>query len=64
MDLEERSIESLPDQCQSCGATLTDAEKQTALERGGTPVLCATCAAEQAPAAENADADADSETGF
>ena len=62
MDLEERSIESLPDRCQSCGATLTDAEKQTALERGGTPVLCATCAAEHAPAAENADADADAGT--
>ena len=42
------------------GATLTDAEKQTAL--GGSAVLCATCAAEQAPAAENADADADAET--
>ena len=59
MDLEERTIESLPDRCESCGATLTDAEKQVALEGGASPVLCANCAAEQAPAAENADADAD-----
>ena len=59
MDLEERSIESLPEQCQGCGATLTDAEKQTALESGASPVLCANCAAEQAPAAEVTDEDAD-----
>jgi hypothetical protein len=60
MDLEERTLESLPDRCESCGATLTDAEKQTALESGASPVLCATCAAEQSPAAENAEAgDAD-----
>jgi hypothetical protein len=59
VDLEERTIESLPDTCQSCGATLTDAEKQTALESGATPVLCASCAAEQAPAAEPVEEDAD-----
>jgi hypothetical protein len=46
MDLEERSIETLPEQCENCGATLTDGEKQLALERGTTPVLCTTCAAE------------------
>jgi hypothetical protein len=57
--LEERTIESLPDSCQSCGTTLTDAEKQTALDTGASPVLCATCAAEQAPAADDADADAE-----
>lgn len=51
-DLEERTIESLPDRCESCGATLTEREKQVALETGATPVLCATCAAEQAPAVE------------
>ena len=59
MDLEERTIETLPDRCQNCGATLTDAEKQTALESGATPVLCASCAAEQAPAAEPVEEDAD-----
>ncbi|HYU59368.1 MAG TPA: hypothetical protein VEK39_01280 [Solirubrobacterales bacterium] len=59
MDLEERSIEHLPDRCQNCGATLTDAEKQIALERGGTPVLCTTCAAEQVPVAEDEAEDPD-----
>ena len=52
MDLEERSIEELPDRCQNCGAELTDAEKQTALESGGSLVLCTTCAAEQVPLAD------------
>jgi hypothetical protein len=46
VDLEERTIETLPDRCQNCGATLTDAEKQTALEEGSQLVLCTTCAAE------------------
>jgi hypothetical protein len=49
MGLEERSIEDLPDRCQSCGARLTDAEKQTALEGEPSLVLCTTCAAEQVP---------------
>jgi hypothetical protein len=51
-ELEERSIETLPERCESCGATLTDEEKAVALDRGTTPVLCATCAAEQAPAVD------------
>jgi len=46
MELEERSIADLPDRCESCGATLTEGEKQLALERGATPVLCTTCASE------------------
>jgi hypothetical protein len=46
MELEERSIADLPNRCENCGATLTDTEKQTALERGTVPVLCTTCAAE------------------
>jgi hypothetical protein len=48
MDLEERTIEQLPERCQNCGATLTDAEKATALEEGSQLVLCTTCAAEAA----------------
>jgi hypothetical protein len=59
MDLEERSIEELPDRCQNCGAKLTDAEKQTALESGAGLVLCTTCAAEQVPLAEDVEAEAD-----
>jgi hypothetical protein len=53
VELEERSIEQLPDRCQNCGATLTDAEKELALERSGGMVLCTTCAAEQEPAIED-----------
>lgn len=49
MDLEERTIEELPEHCQNCGATLTDAEKATALEEGSAVVLCTTCATEAEP---------------
>ena len=51
MELEERTIEELPDSCQNCGAKLTDAEKQTALTEGPPSglVLCTTCAAEVVP---------------
>jgi hypothetical protein len=59
MNLEERSIEELPERCQSCGAKLTDAEKQIALEGESSMVLCTTCAAEQVPLAdEDTDAEA------
>jgi hypothetical protein len=51
VELEERTIEQLPDRCQSCGATLTDAEKRAALTEGPPSglVLCTTCAAEVVP---------------
>jgi hypothetical protein len=50
MELEERSIESLPDACENCATPLTDAEKAAALELAAdAPVLCTTCAAEQVP---------------
>ena len=57
MELEERTIEQLPDRCQNCGATLTDAEKETALEEGAELVLCTTCAmeADTLPAVEGED---------
>jgi hypothetical protein len=60
VELEERTIEELPDRCQNCGATLTDAEKQTALVEG-TPngqVLCTTCANEVVPLDEDEEAEA------
>ena len=53
MELEERTIEQLPDRCQNCGAVLTDAEKQTALTEGASVVLCTTCSAEVVPLAED-----------
>jgi hypothetical protein len=52
MELEERTIEGLPDRCENCGATLTQAEKQRILDEGTTAALCTTCAAEIAPIAE------------
>jgi predicted RNA-binding Zn-ribbon protein involved in translation (DUF1610 family) len=55
MELEERTIEGLPDRCESCGATLTQAEKQRILDEGATAALCTTCAAEIAPIAEEED---------
>jgi hypothetical protein len=54
-DLDERTIDSLPDRCANCGATLTDTEKQEALESGSSPVLCSICAAEEEPAVEASD---------
>jgi hypothetical protein len=53
VDLEERSIDTLPERCQNCSAQLTDAEKQAALESSGGLVLCTTCAAEQVPVTED-----------
>jgi hypothetical protein len=55
MELEERTIEGLPDRCENCGATLTQAEKQRILDEGATAALCTTCAAEIAPIAEEED---------
>jgi hypothetical protein len=52
MELEERTIESLPERCENCGATLTQAEKQRILDEGATAALCTTCAAELTPLAE------------
>jgi hypothetical protein len=54
MELEERTIEQLPDRCENCGATLTDAEKRAALVEGApNAVLCTICAAEVVPLDED-----------
>jgi hypothetical protein len=53
MDLEEREgVEHLRQRCESCGAPLTKAELQAALEGPDDTVLCARCAAEQVPVAD------------
>ncbi len=39
MGLEERTLESVGERCEECGARLTSQELQLALERGG-PTLC------------------------
>ncbi len=55
MDLEEQSLDQLGDRCEECGAKLTAAELQAAMESGG-PALCAIHSAEDEPglAAEDA----------
>jgi hypothetical protein len=55
MELEERTIEQLPDRCENCGATLTGVEKQRILEEGASAALCTTCADELTPLAEEED---------
>jgi hypothetical protein len=58
MDLEEHSIEEVGDRCEECGAKLTRAELEAALESGG-PTLCSVHAAEDEPGLAAAE-----ETGF
>jgi hypothetical protein len=48
MDLEERTLETVGEHCEECGARLTDAELKTAMESGG-PALCTVHAAEATP---------------
>ena len=48
MDLEERTLETIGDRCEECGARLTAAELEQTMESGG-PALCAVHAAESAP---------------
>lgn len=48
MDLEERTLESVGERCEECGAALTEQEIELALETGG-PNLCTTHRSEVAP---------------
>jgi len=48
MDLEEHSLEQIGDRCEECGAKLTKAEIEAALESGG-PALCTVHADEVVP---------------
>ena len=48
MDLEERTLETVGERCEECGARLTDAELKQAMEAGG-PALCSVHAAEVTP---------------
>lgn len=55
MSLEDNQPGQIPERCEECGAKLTTAEQQAALESGG-PALCSIHAAEDEPglAAEDA----------
>jgi hypothetical protein len=59
VELEERTIEELPDKCQNCGTPLTAAEKQRILDEGETVALCSVCAAEQETVVDEAEDPAD-----
>jgi hypothetical protein len=45
MNLEERTLETVGEHCEECGARLTQAELKAAMESGG-PALCTVHAAE------------------
>jgi hypothetical protein len=49
MDLEERTLETVGEHCEECGAKLTEGELRQAMESGG-PALCTVHAAESATA--------------
>jgi hypothetical protein len=48
MSLEEKTLDEIGDRCEECGARLTPAEIQAAMESGG-PALCSIHAAEDEP---------------
>jgi hypothetical protein len=48
VDLEERTLETVGDHCEECGAKLTGAEQEAVRESGG-PALCSIHAAEDEP---------------
>jgi hypothetical protein len=57
VDLEENvGVESVKERCESCGARLTADEIQAALEGASDTFLCARCAAEQVPVADEPEA--------
>jgi hypothetical protein len=51
MELEERTLETVGDRCEECGAKLTERELQQVIESGG-PALCTVHAAEVVPVSE------------
>jgi hypothetical protein len=56
MDLEEHTgVEQLKERCESCGAKLTAAEIEAALEGTSDTFLCARCAAERIPVEDEVD---------
>jgi hypothetical protein len=59
MDLEEKTLETVGDHCEECGAKLTQRELELVIENGG-PVLCTVHAAELVPVAEDDAAEGES----
>jgi hypothetical protein len=56
MDLEEHvGVEEVKERCESCGAKLTSAEIEAALEGTNDAFLCARCASERVSVEEEAE---------
>jgi hypothetical protein len=55
VELEEHTIEELPDRCDNCGAALTEAEKQRILDQGASLALCTICADEEVAVSDDED---------
>jgi hypothetical protein len=56
MDLEEHvGVEEVKERCESCGAKLTDAEIEAALDGASDAFLCSRCASEQVAVEEDAE---------
>ena len=54
MDLEEHvGVEQVKERCESCGARLTKAELESALEGSNDAFLCSRCASERVPLEED-----------
>jgi hypothetical protein len=51
MDLEEKTLETVGDRCEECGAKLTERELQQVLE-SGAPALCTIHAQEEVPVSD------------
>jgi hypothetical protein len=55
MGLEEKSLDHVGDRCEECGAKLTSAEIEAAMESGG-PALCTVHADDVVPLGEEEEA--------
>jgi hypothetical protein len=56
VDLEEHvGVEEVKDRCESCGAKLTPAEIEAALEGASDSFLCSRCASERVVVEEEAE---------
>jgi uncharacterized protein with PIN domain len=57
MDLEEKTLETVGDRCEECGAKLTPRELEQVIEAGG-PALCTIHAQDVVPVAEETEDEA------
>ncbi len=53
MDLEEHTLEEMKENCERCGAKLTETEIKGILDTGEGVFLCTVCASESVPPADD-----------